>query len=80
MTTSTANTMARCTMQSHRVEICRVPLNGTYAVGCNGRLIGHYADADAAIFAAREHVRMLAAFQHELPRVSRSFIAAVESL
>lgn len=71
---------ARCTMQSHKIEIRRISMSGMYAVGCDGRLVGNYGDAAQAVFAACEHVRMLSVFQHETPRASRRFVEAVESL
>jgi len=48
-----------CRISGKLAEFKRVPITDLYAVGIDGRLIGNYETADAAVAAALEHVRVV---------------------
>ncbi len=68
-----------CRISGKVAEFKRVPITGLVAVGIDGRLIGNYDTADAAVFAALEHVRVAKGLMGA-PAVSSGLLPAVRNL
>jgi hypothetical protein len=75
----TATQCVTCIMRGQEVRIGKMS-NDRYAVGVAGWLVGTYDDADAAIFAAREHVRVMGSCLNGLPTAGKRFVAGVKAL